>query len=38
MRTGKTGKWRRLFPSERSAEYFQFFDPSHKFHHLPFGV
>lgn len=34
----KTGKWRRLFPSERSAEYFQFFDPSHKFHHLPFGV
>ena len=34
----KKGKWRRLFPSERSADYFQFFDPSHKLHFLPYGV
>jgi len=34
----KKGKWRRLFPSERSAEYFQFFDPNHKLHFLPYGV
>lgn len=34
----KKGKWRRLFPSERSSEYFQFFDPSRKLHKLPFGV
>ena len=34
----KSGKWRRLFPSERSSEYFQFFDPSHRLHFLPYGV
>ena len=34
----KKGKWRRLFPSERSSEYFQFFDVNHKLHFLPYGV
>ena len=34
----KSGKWRRLFPSQRSSEYFQFFDASHKLHFLPYGV
>ena len=34
----KQGKWRRLFPSARSSEYFQFLDPTHRFHFLPYGV
>ena len=34
----KKTRWRRLFPSSRSSEYFQFLDPSHRMHQLPFDV
>ena len=34
----RAGKWRRLFPSERSAEYLPFLNPSHTMHRLPFDV
>ena len=38
FRRSQQGRWRRLFPSERSAEYLPFLDPSHRMHHLPFDV
>jgi tubulin polyglutamylase TTLL5 len=34
----KEGKWRRLFPSPRSGEYYRFLDPEHTMHRLPFDV
>jgi len=34
----KEGKWRRLFPSKRSAEYLPFLDATRPFHKLPFDV
>ena len=34
----KQGGWRRLFPSARSKEYTQFFDPERQMHHLPFDL
>lgn len=34
----KTGKWRRLLPSARSADYIPLLDPAHTLHALPFDV
>lgn len=38
FRRSKLGGWRRLFPSNRTAEYLPFLDPSRKMHALPFDL
>ena len=34
----KQGRWRRLFPGSRSADYLPFLEPSRRMHALPFHV
>ena len=34
----KQGRWRRLLPCARSSDYWQFLEPAHRMHQLPFEV